>query len=405
MEAEIESVNDGSVTSPRGFTAGATYAGIKQPAEGVLDLGILFSEVPCVATGVFTTNRIKAAPVVLAQQRLQRGRARAIVVNSGVANACTGKLGLDDAAQMGSIAARCVGVAAEEVLVASTGVIGQRLPLGLIKAAMGQIGLSPEGGHDLARTIMTTDTVPKKAAVTVRASGNEFIIGGIAKGSGMIHPNLATLLCFLTTDAVVDGEFLRQVLRVAMGVSFNMVSIDGDTSTNDMVLLLANGRSGNEPITQGSLLADVFRRALTQVCIQLAKGIARDGEGASRLIEVTVAGAASGADARLAARTVVGSSLVKAAVYGGDPNWGRIIAAAGRSGAAIVESQVVLFIADICILRDGCLQSFDEEAVAAVLLGSEVPIGLQLNLGEYTATAWGCDLSAEYVTINSEYRT
>jgi len=405
MEAGIVSISDGSVTSPRGFTAGATYAGIKQPTPGVLDLGILFSEVPCVAAGVFTTNRIKAAPVLLAQQRLQTGQTRAIVVNSGVANACTGESGLDDAGEMGNIAAGCIGVAPDEVLVASTGVIGQPLPLDLIKAATGRIRLSTEGGHELARAIMTTDTVPKKAAVTVPAGGNEFVIGGIAKGSGMIHPNLATLLCFITTDAAVEVDFLRQVLLAVMDVSFNMVSIDGDTSPNDMVLLLANGQAGNAPITRDSPLADVFHRALAQVCIQLAKGIARDGEGASRLIEVSVAGAASRPEARLVARTVVGSSLVKAAVHGGDPNWGRIIAAAGRSGAAIDEAKVGLFIGDTCIFRDGCRQPFNEAVVAAMLRGSEVLISLRLNLGEDTATAWGCDLSAEYVTINSEYRT
>jgi glutamate N-acetyltransferase/amino-acid N-acetyltransferase len=239
----------------------------------------------------------------------------------------------------------------------------------------------------------------------VSSDSSEFIIGGIAKGSGMIHPNLATLLCFVTTDASVDVDFLRQVLPVVMDVSFNMVSIDGDTSPNDMVLLLANGQAGNPHITRNSPLANLFRRALAQVCIQLAKGIARDGEGASRLIEVTVTGAASKADASVAARTVVGSLLVKASVHGGDPNWGRIIAAAGRSGAAVDESKIGLFIGDTCIIRDGHQEPFNEAAVVATLRRSEVPVSLHLNLGEYTATAWGCDLSAEYVTINSEYRT
>lgn len=403
VEAEIKFIAAGDVTSPGGFYAGATCAGIK--VNGGLDLGILFSEVPCTAAALFTTNRIKAAPLILSQQRLQSGRAVAVVVNSGCANAFTGEHGITDAAEMGQMAADKLGVPAEEVLVASTGVIGQRLPVRLIKAGVEQITTSSDGGSELAKAIMTTDTVPKKAAVAVSAGETEFAIGGIAKGSGMIHPNLATLLCFLTTDVAVDIDFLRRSLRKAADVSFNMVSVDGDTSTNDMILIMANGLKGNKPISSGSKEADVFQQALDQLCIYLAKGIARDGEGATRLIEVTVGGAPSVAEARSAARTIVSSPLVKAAIHGCDPNWGRIVAAAGRSGVEVVESKIDLYIGDICVVKGGSSLAFYRDEMAKILGGDEVPINLQLNLGAATATAWGCDLSEEYVTINSKYMT
>ncbi|MBA7651067.1 Arginine biosynthesis bifunctional protein ArgJ [subsurface metagenome] len=253
--------------------------------------------------------------------------------------------------------------------------------------------------------IMTTDTIPKETAVAARVDGSEFIIGGVAKGSGMIHPDLATFLCFLTTDAAVDIDFLKSALRKAADISFNMVSIDGDTSTNDMVLIMANGLAGNEPILSGSRQADIFQQALDQVCLYLAKSIARDGEGASKLIEVTVKGAVNLDEARLAARTVVNSPLVKAAVHGNDPNWGRIVAAVGRSGVEVVESKIDLYIGGIWLVKDGCPLPFNREEVVNVLRNVEVSIGLQLNLGSGDATAWGCDLSEEYVTINSQYTT
>ncbi len=403
MEARIEFIASGGVTSAQGFCAGATGAGIKK--KDALDLGILFSEAPCAAAALFTTNEIKAAPVVLSQQRLKSGSAVAVVVNSGCANACTGEQGLRDAAEMAELAAGGIGVSSEEVLVASTGVIGLPLPMELIRAGIGQVVLSGDGGHELARAIMTTDTLPKETAVAVSVDGSEFIIGGVAKGSGMIHPNLATLLCLLTTDATVDIDFLRMALRKAGDVSFNMVSIDGDTSPNDMVLIMANGLAGNKPILPDSNQAGAFQRALEQVCIYLAKRIAGDGEGASKLIEVTVSGASSIGEARLAARTVVSSPLVKAAIHGGDPNWGRIMAAVGRSGVKVVESRIDLYLGSICVVREGRPLPFSEQSVVRVLNQSEVPIGLQLNLGTATATAWGCDLSEEYVTINSQYMT
>ncbi len=405
MATKAGFIASGTVTSPRGFHAGATYAGIKKKADDVLDLGILFSEAPCVATALFTTSRIKAAPVVLCQQRLSAGRAVAIVVNSGCANAFTGEEGLADAAEMADLAAKNIGVSPENVLMASTGVTGQPLPMELIRAGTGQIVLTKDGGHELARAIMTTDTMAKEVAVAVTAGGDEFIIGGVAKGSGMIHPELATLLCFLTTDAAVDIDFLKLALQKAVDVSFNMVSIDGDTSPNDVVLIMANGLAGNKVISPDSREASAFQQGLDQVCIYLAKCIASDGEGASKLIEVTVSGAISVAEARLAARTVVSSPLVKAAVHGSDPNWGRIIAAVGRSGAEVVESKLDLYLGNICLVRAGKPQPFSKPRVVEILSQSEVPISLRLNLGTASATAWGCDLSEEYVTINSHYTT
>jgi len=405
MSTKIEFIPSGSITSPQGFHAGATYAGIKKTADDILDLGILFSEVPCVAAASFTTNRIKAAPVVLSQKRLRLGRAVAVVVNSGCANACTGKQGLTDAAEMADLAAKGIGASPEDVLVASTGVIGMPLPMKLIRAGIEQIVLSVDGGHELARAIMTTDTLSKETAAITRAGKSEFTIGGAAKGSGMIHPELATMLCFLTTDAAVSIDFLRLALQKAVDASFNMVSIDRDNSPNDMVLMMANGRAGNGVITQDSEQASAFQQALDQVCIYLSKCIARDGEGASKLIEVTVDGAPSIVEARLAARTIVSSPLVKAAVHGSDPNWGRIIAAVGRSGVEVVESKIDLYIGDICLVKAGEPLPFEREEVIAVLDGEEVSISLQLNLGTAAAAAWGCDLSEEYVTINSKYTT
>jgi len=405
VEAGIKFIASGSVTSPRGFRAGATYAGIKRKANDVLDLGILFSEVPCVATALFTTNRIKAAPIVLSQRRLQSGRVSVVVVNSGCANAFTGEQGVADAAEMAELAAKNIGVPPEDVLVASTGVIGQRLPMALIKAGMKQVALDKDGGQKLAKAMMTTDTVPKEAAIAVRVDDSGFIIGGVAKGAGMIHPNLATLLCFLTTDAAVDIDFLKLALRKAADISFNMISVDGDTSPSDMMLIMANGLAGNKPISRGNRQADAFQQALDQLCIYLAKCVVRDGEGATKLIEVTVSGAASAAEARLAARTIVSSPLVKAAIHGADPNWGRIMVAVGRSGVEVVESKIDLYIGNICVVKAGCPLSFDNQALISALRGDEVPINLKLNLGAATATAWGCDLSEEYVTINSQYMT
>lgn len=399
MKTESDFIPSGGVTSPGGFLAGATGAGIKYANR--LDLGILFSEVPCAAAAVFTTNKVKAAPVILSQQRLRHGKARAAVMNSGCANACTGAQGMKDAAEMTELTAKHVGVAEDDVLVASTGVIGTLLPMERIRSGLPKVKLTADGGHELARTIMTTDTVPKELAVRA----GDFTIGGMAKGSGMIHPNLATMLCFLTTDANVDVDFLRAALKEAVDVSFNMVSIDGDNSTNDMVLIMASGKAGGKPVIRGSRQAGVFQQTLNKACISLAREIARDGEGATKLIEVNVSGAASVADARLAARTIVSSSLVKAAVHGSDPNWGRVIAAAGRSGVELEADKLYLEIGGICLVKGGAHVAYDKAKVVKHLDGAGVFIDLNLNVGNAGATAWGCDLSEEYVTINSDYTT
>lgn len=401
MGAEIEFIPGGTVTSVKGFQAGATFAGINKKAKYNLDLGILFSEAPCTGTGLFTTNTIKAAPVVLTQRRLPSRSTRAVVVNSGSANASTGEAGLDDATLMADLAASRLGVSPGDVLVASTGIIGQRLPIELLRAGMERVTPSADGGQALARAMMTTDTVSKEAAV--RVSGGEFVVGGVAKGSGMIHPQLGTLLCFLTTDAEVGSGLLAAALKKAVDISFNMISIDGDTSPNDTVLVLANGLAGYKVTRHKAKQIAAFQQALNQVCLYLAKAIARDGEGATKLIEVTVSGAANKASARLAARAVVSSPLVKAAVHGSDPNWGRIIAALGRSGAEVIESKVDLAIGGIRLVEGGLALPFDRKKAIRALNDSEVSVNLNLNLGQTVATAWGCDLSAEYVAINSEY--
>jgi glutamate N-acetyltransferase/amino-acid N-acetyltransferase len=378
------------------------HAGIK--SKGELDLAILCSEVPCKAAGVFTTNQIQSAPVILSQRHIARRRAQAIVVNSGCANACMGGQGLADARGMANLAAAKLGISPEEVLVASTGVIGVPLPMDKIKAGIPKIKPTREGGHDFCRAIMTTDTRPKELAVEVGLKGTKFTIGGVAKGAGMVHPNMATMLCFIATDAVVSADFLQAALHTAVDGSFNMVSIDGDTSPSDCTFLLANGLAGNEPIDFDN--GGAFQEALTAVCTHLAKSIARDGEGATKLIEVIVEGAEDRVWARQAARTIASSPLVKAAIHGNDPNWGRIVAALGRSGARVREERLDVYLNDVCVMKQGSLSPFNKaEMISALSNSDNVLIRLCLNLGGGQATAWGCDLSEEYVIINSAYTT
>jgi glutamate N-acetyltransferase/amino-acid N-acetyltransferase len=401
MNGGFEFISSGTVTSSKGFLAGATYAGIKKQSS--LDLALLASEVPCDIAGLFTRNRIRAAPVALCQQRLAGRKATGVIVNSGCANACTGEQGMADAEEMAGLAAAAIGAPAEQVFVASTGVIGQLMPMENVRAGVQQITLSSEGGHELARAIMTTDTVPKEVAVKVGEGG--YIIGGAAKGAGMIHPDMATFLCFLTTDARVEPAFLQSALKQAADASFNMVSIDGDTSTNDTVLLLANGLVGNEAISLGTVQAEVFQKALEALCIHIAKAMARDGEGATKLFEVVVQGAPDKAAARQIGRTVVSSALVKSAIYGNDPNWGRIVAAAGRSGVEIVEAKIDLYLDTICLVRAGRPQPFDHPEAVKRLKQDEISFTLSLNIGNESAVAWGCDLTEEYVRVNSHYTT
>ena len=405
MAGEIRFVDGGTVTTPKGFAAGATYAGLKTYAADKLDLGLLFCQGPSSVAGMFTTSSIKSPSVRLTQERVSQGKVRALVVNSGIANACVGEQGFKDASEATAEAAKRLGVRAEEVLISSTGIIGVELPVALIRAGIGRIELSDDGGHDLARAILTTDTRPKGGAVSFEVLGKTISIGGIAKGAGMIHPNMATMLCFLTTDSEVEAPLLQRALNQAVDASFNMLSVDGDTSTNDTVLIFASGAADAGVIEEGSPYGDLFQEALTQLCIHLTKELARDAEGATRLIEVTVEGAASSSSARLGARTVVASSLVKSAVHGADPNWGRIIAALGRSGAEVQEDKIALYVNDVCIMEGGRPIPFHRDAVVALMQGAEVSFRIKLNLGEDRATAWGCDLSEEYVTFNSAYTT
>ena len=406
MNTELKWLEDGTITSPRGFSAGATYSGIRTYAEDKLDLGVVCSEVPCNAAGTFTTNKLRSPSVVLNEQRVSAGLVQAIVCNSGVANACVGEQGMKDAIEMAVLAARHLDLDPELVLPSSTGMVGVELPMALISGGMGNIELTPDGGHAMARAIQTTDTRSKEAAVSFSAAGNTYTLGGIAKGSGMVHPNMATMLAFLATDAPVESSFLRESLKRAVDASFNMITIDGDTSTNDSVILLANGMAGGGEIgQQRGEVEDAFQNALDEVCTYLAKEIVRDGEGASKLIEVVVDGALSEADARMAARAVTSSSLVKSAVHGGDPNWGRIIVALGYSGAQVVEDRIALYINGVCIMEEGRPIPFFKDDVAATMRGSEISIRLSLNIGDATATAWGCNLSEEYVTFNSAYTT
>lgn len=395
----------GGVTAPAGFRAAGVHAGLKKTPEK--DLAVLYSEVTCAVAGVFTTNRIKAAPLELTMSRAAGGRARAVVVNSGNANACTGEQGRAGARETAQLAAELLKIPAAEVLVASTGVIGVPLPLAKIRAGLPEAvrALSPAGGAAAARAIMTTDTVPKETAVSFQLGARRVTIGGMAKGSGMIHPDMATMLAFITTDMAMDPAHLREALRYAAARSFNMVSVDGDTSTNDMCLVLASGRAGNDPAAPGTGAFHLFRQALTAVCTDLTKAIARDGEGATRLLEVRVRNAPSATDARRAARAICASNLVKTAVFGRDANWGRVICAAGYSGAAFDPEAFDVYLGDLPVARGGRALDFDEERAAAVLAADPVVVTVDLHSGPASAVAWGCDLSYDYVKINADYRT
>ena len=405
MAAMIELIQGGRVTSPKGFLAGATFAGLKTQEEGALDLGILLSEGPANVAATFTTNRIESPSVTLSRQRAKKGVARAVVANSGCANCSVGQQGLKDAEELATLAARHVGVGPDEVLVCSTGMIGVELPMALIRQNIGNIKVTADDGHSLARAIMTTDTHPKDMAISLKIGGRKITLGGAAKGVGMIHPNMATMLCFLSTDASVEQGFLQGALTEAVNVSFNMIDVDGDESTNDTVLLLANGEAGGPVIEAGSGSAGAFQEALTYICTSLAKELARDGEGAQRLIEVVLEGAETVADARKAAREIASSSLVKAMVHGRDPNWGRIVMALGKSGVELDESKIDIFINDIHIVHQGMPIPFLKDAVVSAMSVPDVQFRVSLDIGDAGATAWGCDLTEEYVIFNSAYST
>ena len=406
MAGPINHVEGGTITTAKGFKAGGTYVGIKTFTEDKMDMGLLLSDTTCAAAGVFTKSALVSPSVTVNRETMASGGPiRGLVVNSGIANAGVGEQGYTDAKEMAAVAAAGLGVKAEEVFVFSTGVIGVELPMTLIKQGVEQIELSDDGGNSLARAMMTTDTHTKEAAVTVNVGGKEINISGVAKGSGMIHPNMATMLCFVATDAAVEQNFLRSILPAIADSTLNMLDIDGDTSTNDSLVVLANGAAGNAAISAGSADADTFRDALMELLIQLTRQLAQDGEGATTLIVAKVEGAKNIADARLAAKTITSSLLVKSAVYGADPNWGRLIMALGRSGAEMVESKIDLYINGVCIMESGRPVPFARDAVVALMRGDEVTFGVNLNLSNGQATAWGCDLTEEYVVINSAYTT
>ncbi len=387
--------------APRGFTAGAAKAGVKTGVADRLDVGLIVSDRPCVAAGVFTTNQVIAAPCVLTRQHLEGGTLRGIVANSGIANACTGDEGDRAAIEMAKAAAKAIGCAPNEIGVASTGVIGWQLPVDRIAKAVAEIRPTQGGFDDLSRAIMTTDTKPKIAVADANIGGTTIRALGIAKGSGMIHPNMATLLSFVVTDAEIPLDELRYYTRIAADQSFNSISVDGDTSTNDTLLVLANGAAGRAAGESISIAGALIKR----VCQLLARQIVADGEGVTKIFEVRVLGAATADDAKRVARTITTSNLVKTAIHGADPNWGRIIAAAGRAGAKVDDRKTSIRIGSLDVFRMGAPVRFDPEMVRAIFSQKEIAIEVSLGLGDGTATAWGTDLSAEYVRINADYTT
>ncbi|ABI69581.1 bifunctional glutamate N-acetyltransferase/amino-acid acetyltransferase ArgJ [Syntrophomonas wolfei] len=397
---------NGSVCAPRGFLAQGVEAGIKKIDKK--EVAIIYSTEPCTAAGVFTSNKVRAACIDYNKACLADSTARAIVANSGNANACTGEQGIKDSQRMADLTGELLGIEGSDVLVGSTGVIGVFMPMekvekGIRKAAA---ALSRDGEHNAAQAIMTTDLTSKELAIEIEIKGKPVRIGGIAKGSGMIHPNMATMLAFITTDAAIDSKCLQKMVKAAADRSFNMISVDRDTSTNDMLVVLANALAGNPLIdVEGSEDYLLLQEALDFLCISLAKMIARDGEGATRLIEVQVVNAADYEEARQIARSITASNLTKAAVFGEDANWGRILAAAGYSGADFDPGRVDIYLGQEKMAENGMGLIFNEERARQELKQDPVLIKVDLKSGKEQATAWGCDLSYDYVRINAAYRT
>ncbi len=397
-------MTEGDLVVP-GFKASAVSAGLKK--NGGLDMALIYCEVDATVAGVFTTNRVQAAPVVLSKENIKDGKARAIVANSGNANACTGIRGLDDARATASMVARQMGTREQDVLVCSTGVIGLPLDMGKVQQAIPELvrGLSEERFSDVARAIMTTDTFPKLSWREGRAGDKRFKVLGLAKGAGMIMPNMATMLCFILTDMRIDKETLSRSLSLAVDRTFNRITVDGDTSTNDTVLIMASGLAGNGELSQED--EEGFITTLEEVAGDLAGMIVKDGEGATRLVKVHVRGALDGESASKAARTVANSLLVKTALYGNDPNWGRIMAALGRSGVPIDENRIDIWIGDVKIVANGLGLGVEYEKSAAEIMKEKESYELliDLNQGQHEDYIWTCDLSHEYVSINADYRT
>ncbi|MHB1458549.1 MAG: bifunctional glutamate N-acetyltransferase/amino-acid acetyltransferase ArgJ [Armatimonadota bacterium] len=394
----------GAITYAKGFKAAGIRAGIKQSGE---DMALIVSDVPSCAAGVFTLNVVKAACVTINRSRLPSETIRAILVNAGNANSYTGAQGHADALETADRTSKLLGVSPEDVLIASTGVIGHLLPMEIMRSGIDLAAgsLSADGGEDAARAIMTTDTFPKEAAAEVVIGGKPVRIGGICKGAGMICPNMATMLAFITTDAAIAPHVLQKCLTQAVNKSFNCVTIDGDSSTNDMALILANGAAGNPMLSADSPDLAVFQDALDAIGISLAKQIARDGEGATKMIEITVAGTETSADAAQIAKTIANSPLFKTMMFGNDPNWGRVLAAAGRAGVDFDPSVVNLRFGDIDLVRAGEPVDFPQNEAHALLKNPEVKVRIEVGAGPGEATVWTCDFSYDYVKINAEYHT
>lgn len=405
-------VVDGGVTAAKGFQAAATAAGIKYKDRS--DMAMIYSEVPCKAAGTFTTNVVKAAPVLFDKKVVEESPyVQAVVVNAGIANACTGQEGYSYCEKTAKVAAAELDVPEDAVLVASTGVIGMQLPMERLEAGIKmlapKLNNSREAAHEAACAIMTTDTKSKEVAVTFEVDGKEVTVGGMCKGSGMIHPNMCTMLGFLTTDVNISKELLQEALREDVKETYNMISVDGDTSTNDTVLLLANGLAGNEEITEKNQDYYKFCEALNYVNTQIAKMMAGDGEGATALFEVQVVGAKTKEDARVLSKAVICSSLTKAAIFGHDANWGRILCAMGYSGVQFDPEKVDLFFESkagkIQLIENGVALDYSEEEATKILSEPEVTAIADVKMGKESATAWGCDLTYDYVKINADYRS
>ena len=394
---------EGGVTAPADFLAAGVAAGLKR--SGRRDVALLLSERPAACAAVYTTNAVAAAPIAVTRAHLADGRVRAVVANSGNANACTGKRGMEDAAAMAREAAAALEIPASEVAVASTGVIGVPMPMDMvlpgIRAAAEE--LDNASGDAAAEAIMTTDTFPKQTAVSLDVGGRRYTVGGMAKGSGMIRPDMATMLAFVTTDAPLTAQACDVALRAAVDATFNRITVDGETSTNDMAMLIANGAAGGEDIGPDGAAFAPLAAAVAHVCRELARMIVRDGEGATKFAEVVVRGAANVSDARRAAMAVANSPLVKCALFGGDPNWGRVVSAVGASGAHVDPARLEVVFGGVVTARDGEAVDFDDAAAATALAGNEVEIVVDLHVGDSQFTAWTCDLSYEYVRINAEY--
>ena len=393
------------VTFPKGFTAAGVKAGIKK--SGNLDLALIYTEKEAAVAGVFTKNAVAAAPVIVSREVVKGGKAHAIVANAGCANACTGETGLANARKMAALAAAEVGCASDEVLVGSTGIIGVNLPMDKLEAGIKAAAaeLSEDGSKNAGNAIITTDTYSKACSCEVEIGGQAVRFGAIAKGSGMIQPNMATMLCYITTDANISSQLMQKALSEIVEVSFNMISVDGDMSTNDTVLVLANGASGAAEITDGSPEYEKFYATLKEICQELSKRIAADGEGATKFLTINVSGTKTFEDAKTVAMSIAKSPLVKTAFFGEDPNWGRVICAVGYAGIPMVPEKTVIKFGGVPVYANGLGAEFNEDDIHKVMAEHDIVIDVEMGMGDAQATVWSCDFSYEYVKINGEYHT